>query len=508
MSKHAENSINTKVFDLRKKLARLVPKFATTGDRQDQNHWYLDEAGRRVWAYGPTDERDPGIWFPKPIRAGDLARILPGGGYSRLNPNKIISSSCSIFTRTAKMNCYSWNLPAGPVGLDGTCPGARMGFIRESVGKTRIVRDPAAAIEASVQFASADLFDTVPKRSDEAVRRFLCNGCYAIKANYAYESVIINQLVKMAWLVDYALPTGTFVDIMVQCIKEVQAKNAERPVPKSIAARAEWAHPDFFRIHDSGDFFREDHFEAWLEICRRLPKIHFWAPTRIWCDAEMGKVLFRAIRNHDIPPNLAIRPSGLFFDGPQPQIKGLAGGSSATTFTYHDRDDGVEVTINHAGKAAWGCPAYMPSEMGGGSIPTLLDKATVRDVVRNPVPKPQTMRALVDDPTQHGVFYEAVANNQGRYVTDPSTGRPMVLTAARGWVFDSNMDVVGRRPKGQRVQDIPRANVKLVQKFQASGCCSIAMDPYGAEECRICWGVTAQKRDPEIRRLPVVYAEH
>ncbi len=35
------------------------------------------------------------------------------------------------------------------------------------------------------------------------------------------------------------------------------------------------------RIHGSGDFFREDYFLAWLDVCRGNPDIHFWAFTKM-----------------------------------------------------------------------------------------------------------------------------------------------------------------------------------------------------------------------------------
>lgn len=35
------------------------------------------------------------------------------------------------------------------------------------------------------------------------------------------------------------------------------------------------------RIHGSGDFFKEEYFLAWLDVCRHYPKIHFWAFTKV-----------------------------------------------------------------------------------------------------------------------------------------------------------------------------------------------------------------------------------
>jgi hypothetical protein len=509
MSTNAEQSIDTKVFDLRKQLAHLVPKFKTTTGKQDRENWYLNGANRRVWAYGAED-----ILLPRPILRGDFHKAGVAGFEER--PASPICGSTRLLTRTTKMNCFSWNLPAGPMALGGSCPGARMAFMRTRVGSAHVSIDPQMAIDASSQFSTRELFDTVPTRSDEAVHRFLCNGCYAIKGRYGEATVVMSQIIRQRWLVDYALPTGTFVDIMADLIGATSAKSATRPVPTDVERRAVWAHPHFFRIHDAGDFFSEEYFYAWLEICRRLPRIHFWAPTRIWCDMKptkenpvpMGQILMQAIRNKDIPPNLAIRPSGLFFDGPQPSIRGLAGGASSSNFTYRDTKDGIEVTINKAGQDAWGCPAYLPSSMGGGAPPARTPHPQKGEFVRNRTPDRQVMRKMLPPDAYSGVFYPAVVDNSGAYVIDPKTGVPMSVNAATDWVFDANWRLERKRNKGERTQDIPLQNVQLAQRFQPAGCCSIAKDPYGNEECRICWGVSGMRRDKDLKHLPIVYAEH
>lgn len=34
------------------------------------------------------------------------------------------------------------------------------------------------------------------------------------------------------------------------------------------------------RIHASGDFFNQDYFDRWLEVCSNNPKVNFWAYTK------------------------------------------------------------------------------------------------------------------------------------------------------------------------------------------------------------------------------------
>jgi hypothetical protein len=37
---------------------------------------------------------------------------------------------------------------------------------------------------------------------------------------------------------------------------------------------------EYFRIHESGDFYSQEYLESWFEICRNFPKIKFLAYTK------------------------------------------------------------------------------------------------------------------------------------------------------------------------------------------------------------------------------------
>lgn len=55
------------------------------------------------------------------------------------------------------------------------------------------------------------------------------------------------------------------------------------------------------RIHGSGDFFNQNYFDAWLEVCRQNPEVLFWAFTksvRLWVN-----------RKDEIPENLIMQAS-------------------------------------------------------------------------------------------------------------------------------------------------------------------------------------------------------
>jgi hypothetical protein len=488
----AEGSIIKSLFGLRDALSTIIPDFS--GTRLAKDGWFVDAYGKPVWKYNKTGTS---LVLAEPLTAADFGRVLPK--YKDLPDAKKLAEVCTLFTRTSKMNCYSWNLPAGPPSVGGTCPGARFGFELDP-------EDPEAAIRAASESATdASQQAWLPKSGTESVRRFICNGCYALKNNYICPSVVASQLLKQAWLTGYAMVPDDekklpFVDAMVRGIESLQVSSGKRPVPKELAKRAEWTHPDFFRIHDSGDFFSEAYLLAWLQICRRLPDVHFWAPTRIWSDRKMFPILRRVI-DKGLPSNLALRPSGLFFKGPQPSIRGLSAGSSSTHFSYLDTRKGVQVDIERAGDKAWGCPAYLPSSMGGGAVPLEKKvKENPRLLRRMPVLKD------ADDPL--GVYYPAVVDSSGQYVANPESGRPLSVAKAGDYVFDADWRIVGQRPKGQKKQKIPEENIHAAQLFQPAGCCSIALDPLGAEECRVCWGISAMRRNKGVKHLPVIYAEH
>lgn len=55
------------------------------------------------------------------------------------------------------------------------------------------------------------------------------------------------------------------------------------------------------RIHGSGDFFSQEYFDKWLQVCRDNPDVKFWAFTK--------SVEFWVRRLGEIPPNLTLQAS-------------------------------------------------------------------------------------------------------------------------------------------------------------------------------------------------------
>ena len=55
------------------------------------------------------------------------------------------------------------------------------------------------------------------------------------------------------------------------------------------------------RIHSSGDFFSQEYFDQWLDVCRKNPKVKFWAFTK--------SIPFWVARLNEIPNNLTLQAS-------------------------------------------------------------------------------------------------------------------------------------------------------------------------------------------------------
>tara|TARA_R100000458_G_scaffold16908_1_gene14635 strand:- start:695 stop:1327 length:633 start_codon:yes stop_codon:yes gene_type:complete len=89
----------------------------------------------------------------------------------------------------------------------------------------------------------------------------------------------------------------------------------------------------FFRWKDSGDIGSVKELDKIVQVCRNLPHIRFWLPTR-----EYGFVRQWVEKNGKFPENLTVRLSAYMIDGPPPtklakQLGVQTSGVSASNFT-------------------------------------------------------------------------------------------------------------------------------------------------------------------------------
>ena len=196
-------------------------------------------------------------------------------------------SGVALLTVTSKMPCDSWSLPAGRA-----CP-------------TAFVGDKADGYSWAAP-------DTTT----------ICGHCYAKKGSYAWAAVENAQETRFRWTLDCQKAGDhgreSFVSIMVPAIR------------KSVARQR--TESKYFRVHDSGDLFSVWYVRAWMEICQQLADVRFWIPTRAW--RSKNPALKAALLELAALPNVALRPSALFFNAPAPRVPGFAAGTTASNAEF------------------------------------------------------------------------------------------------------------------------------------------------------------------------------
>lgn len=117
-----------------------------------------------------------------------------------------------------------------------------------------------------------------------------CEGCYALKGNYLYDSVKMAHDKRIAGIED---PLWT--SAMVTLLR---------------AAHKSGKLPPFHRWHDSGDLQSVEHLTKICAIAALMPELMFWLPTR-----EAGILAAYIKKGGTVPDNLTIRVSATMVDG-------------------------------------------------------------------------------------------------------------------------------------------------------------------------------------------------
>ena len=510
------------------------------------------------WSFAMMREKMVGTLFDRYLPYKDVRSAIRKAGaqiVSTQSPDgAVFLMQMGLLTNTSKMGCFSWNLPAGPEAHGGTCPGSQLAFYLDPDGRDKSA-SIAIAIARSKSHAAEQLRAEVPS-AKEAVERFICNGCYAMKNCYGNPSMVTIMEWRRMWLMGWALPKRMFIPTMIGIIKQSQVVSRKRMLKAGSDpfALAEATHPDYFRIHDAGDMVNEEYFDSWLEICERLPGINFWAPTRVWAHGQMAKVLDDRIRRGKIPRNLALRPSGLFFDAPGPEIGGVAGGASSNVVTFRVDRGKIKTTIKGATGESWVCPAYLPTSIGGGALPAIMTVARASQPLSEDRKKRllTTMSTMVGIPRKGTLFdkIKGAAKNLLPAQKDKIIDHAKVLMAEQSSAgtrkpnprqqafamyppydaatpsskddvfFDGVYNPTKKlfvikpgtgkplRATEKTLADHPGTIPMKVQEFQAAGACTVARDPNHASVCRVCWGTTNSRRTDRMMSLPIVYGKH
>jgi hypothetical protein len=302
------------------------------------------------------------VVLEKPITAGDYkfieqpaieAGLMHSGATEPDDKPKIIAPS--FLTETSKMGCYSFNVPAGPTVQGGTCPASAVGFMYLSAEEQR-------------KYAQQ-----MPKQAGNvSEQNFICNGCYALKKSYGYTSMVVVQAIRLELLKRWT-KKGEIVDRFVDFIRAGQLASMERRGKNPADVWEYIPDPNFFRIHDAGDLFSRAYTDIWFEVCKRMPDVLFWAPTRMWAMSSAASTRFRK----GIPANLALRPSSLHFRTLAPPV--VNPGTHAASL-YGQTYPGIAAGSGSGDvcpEGTWACPAYEHQTKLGGALPRLSVKGKI-----------------------------------------------------------------------------------------------------------------------------------
>jgi hypothetical protein len=141
---------------------------------------------------------------------------------------------------------------------------------------------------------------------------------YSLPAEHCRLGKFLQEIPRTVCAHCYAL-RGRYVFPVVRRAMEKRLESISDPrwveAISSLIRRSGETH---FRWHDSGDVQGIDHLRKIVHVCRNLPGVKFWLPTREYQTVEA----YRRMRGM-IPANLCIRYSAHLIDAPPPLRYGL-----------------------------------------------------------------------------------------------------------------------------------------------------------------------------------------
>lgn len=139
----------------------------------------------------------------------------------------------------------------------------------------------------------------------------VCGSCYA-QLSYYNQPVVMNaQYARFGWVKTHLKDAP---QVLVNTLVNAINKHSEN---------------GYFRWFDSGDFFDPRLIDVAIAVCKATPHIRHWFPSRTWvAKSEIWQEKLAALA---ALPNVALRPSGLYFNDKFPKIAGWASGTNVVT---------------------------------------------------------------------------------------------------------------------------------------------------------------------------------
>jgi hypothetical protein len=168
-------------------------------------------------------------------------------------------------------------------------------------GNTKLKGMQAFSLPARVSCPSGCLLSKNPLST--------CAGCFGADGQYNMNSKLKNKLAQNMAKIEEALKSEVGQNLWIAAMTRL------------ISAKGKSG--GYFRVHDVGDFFRDDYFPMWIAVANALPEWKFWVPTKQFMLAKKYQNL--------IPENFILRVSTPIVDDPPIRL----GGVSLPTATVH-----------------------------------------------------------------------------------------------------------------------------------------------------------------------------
>jgi hypothetical protein len=170
---------------------------------------------------------------------------------------------------------------------------------------------------------------------------------YSLPAAHCRLGAFLQQIPGVVCAHCYAL-RGRYVFPVVKRAMEKRLQSLSHPRwVEALTTLIRRSGEKYFRWHDSGDIQGRWHLEKIVAVCRSLPRVKFWLPTREYQTVEAYRRM-----GGEIPLNLCIRYSTHLVDGSPPMRYGLP---MITVSSHPDK----------AHSDAYRCPAARHGNMCG-----------------------------------------------------------------------------------------------------------------------------------------------
>lgn len=119
-----------------------------------------------------------------PVRKKEIGAIYRACGFNAgMKQDTVALSSFALLTETSKMGCFSFNMPAGPPSMHGTCPGAMLGFFWET-GR-ELLKNQRSKVDENIVVDPAS---------------FICNACVTgdtmVRLRDGYDICFVDRTVR------------------------------------------------------------------------------------------------------------------------------------------------------------------------------------------------------------------------------------------------------------------------------------------------------------------------